>query len=196
MSNVIDPVYFKALAERDPEILCKNALCSYDNEERSYTLSVWDEDFVVKPVESKILKLSDSEYEVDILLGLTIIYYLLYSKDIRITGEWISEKDIPGGTTFFTGPHTIPTGLIDKKFPIIADFNSRCERLSGKRLDMGDAAYSFRILPRVPVAIIYWKGDDEYPVQSKLLYDRSITKHLTPDIIFGMAVEVCRKFAL
>jgi hypothetical protein len=195
MSNGIDPIYFKELSEKDPGEICRNALCNYDSKKRCFILNFFGEEYLIMPLERRITKLLATDYEVDILTGLTIIYYLLYSKDIRVTGEWISEKDIPGGTMFFTGPHTIPTNLIDKRFVNISDFSSRSEKLAGNRIDMGDSAFAFRVLPRVPVAVIYWKGDNEYPVQTKLLFDRSISDHLTPDIIFGMTVEVCKRIS-
>ena len=66
--------------------------------------------------------------------NLFIIHYLLKSKEIEISNEWISEKDIPGGTTFFRGPHEIPTNLtshrtfstLDKqRLPIFLAFKKR-----------------------------------------------------------------------
>lgn len=58
---------------------------------------------------------------------------------------------------------------------------------------MADAAYRFIVTPRIPVAVLYWKGDDEFPPEAKILYDRTITEHLTSDIIFALAVEICAR---
>ena len=59
--------------------------------------------------------------------------------------------------------------------------------------DMADAAYIFKITPRIPVAVLYWEGDDEFPPESKILYDKSITEHLASDIIFALAVAICTR---
>ena len=50
---------------------------------------------------------------------------------------------------------------------------------------MADASYSFNIAPRVKIAVLYYIGDEDFPAESKILYDRSIKD------IFAMAVEIC-----
>jgi hypothetical protein len=125
---------------------------------------------------------------------LFIIHYLLKSKEIGILNEWISEKDVPGGTTFFRGPHEIPTNLISLRFNSnINEFKKRCEQLHGIPVNMADAAYGFEITSRIPVAVLYWKGDDEFPAESKILYDRTITEHLASDIIYALSAGICER---
>jgi hypothetical protein len=194
LEQSIDPSYFLELAQRNPEVVCRHALCDYEPKTKSYHLSVWGEMYVISPYESKIMCFKDNKHQVSLLLGLFIVYYLLKSKDIAITKEWISEKDIPGGPTFFRGPHKIPTHIIENRYENnIKEFKEICEKLQGIPLDMADAAYAFRIAPRIPVAVQFWDGDEDFPAESKILFDKSITEHLSPDIIFCMAVEICRR---
>jgi len=194
MTYSIDISYFKELAEQNPEDLCGIALCNYDKKEKAYILSVWGENYGIYPDDCKIASLRNGKSDVNALFGLFIIYYLLKSKEIESSREWISEKDIPGGATFFRGPHAIPTQLIERRYANnINGFNEICEKLSGSRIDMADAAYSFQITPRIPAAVLFWNGDDEFLPESKILFDRTITEHLTPDIIFCLAVEICQK---
>ena len=58
---------------------------------------------------------------------------------------------------------------------------------------MADAAYRFEITPRIPVAVLYWNGDDDLPAESKLLYDQTITEHLASDIVWALAVGICER---
>ncbi|MDP3286260.1 MAG: DUF3786 domain-containing protein [Desulfobacterales bacterium] len=196
MTNAIDISYFNELAVKNPEDICKLALCEYDVKKKNYILFVWGENYGIYPHDNKIIRLRDGKSDINTLFGLFIVYYLLRSKEIRFSNEWISEKDIPGGATFFRGPHKIPTELIERKFEKdIQGFKEICKQLSGIRLDMADAAYYFQITPRIPVAVQFWKGDDEFPSESKILFDKTITKHLTPDIIFCLAAEICRRIS-
>ena len=107
MTNSIDSSYFIELAEKNPEDVCRLALCDYDPIKKGYRISVWGEDYGIYPKESQIIRLQENNQDVGHLLGLFIIYYLLRSKDISISKEWISEKDIPGGPTFFRGPRSL-----------------------------------------------------------------------------------------
>lgn len=197
MTYSIDSSYFKELAGKNPEDLCRLALCDYDKKLKAYILPVWGEEYGIFPDDCKILSLRKGKSDVNALFGLFIIYYLLKSRDITVSGEWISEKDIPGGTTFFRGPHEIPTQLIERRYANnIQGFKEICEQLSGNRINMADAAYSFQITPRIPAAVLFWNGDDEFRPESKILFDKTITEHLTPDIIFCLAVEICQRISM
>lgn len=196
MAYSIDSSYFKELAGKNPDDICRAALCGYNKKQKAYSLSVWGEDYGISPDEGRIVSLENGKSFSDSLLGLFIVYYLVNSREINPAGEWISEKDIPGGTTFFRGPHKIPTQLIENRYADdIQAFREKCENLSGSRIDMADAAYSFQITPRIPVAVLFWKGDDEFKPESKILFDKTITKHLAPDIIFCLAVEICQRIS-
>ncbi|MCG6879270.1 MAG: DUF3786 domain-containing protein [Deltaproteobacteria bacterium] len=179
----------------DPSDVCRRSVCSYDVQRRCYTLPVWDENFEVCPETSRIICPRDDTAKVDPFLSLFMVRYLLTAKDIPITREWISVKDIPGGVGFFQGPHAIPTDLIEERYGHQLDrFCHVCEQLGGMPMDMADKAYAFRIAPRIPVAVLLWKGDDEFPAESKLLFDKSISEHLALDIIFALSVFVCKTF--
>ena len=196
MTRVIDICHFQDLTRMDPEDVCRRALCRYDGNKGYYTLSVWGEDYAIYPDESRITHPGDDKSDINALLGLFIVHYLLTAKEIPINKEWISVKDIPGGVTFFRGPHTIPTYQIEKRYGNnVIGFCDTCEQLGGILLDMADKAYSFKIAPRIPVAILLWKGDDEFPVESKILFDRSIIEHLALDVVFSLAVEICARVA-
>ena len=194
MTNSIDSSYFVELAAKNFADICRLALCDYDPIKKGYRISVWGEDYGIYPYESKIIRLKKDNPNVNRLLGLFIIYYLLRSKDINISKEWISEKDIPGGATFFRGPHKIPTHIIETRYENnIEEFKEKCIRLHGIPLDMADAAYAFEITPRIPVIIQFWDKDDEFSAEAKILFDKTIVEQLPPDIVFCLTAEICRR---
>ena len=195
MTGLIDRIHFQDLSKQDPKDVCRRALCKYDDTNMFYSLSVWGDEYRIFPHQFKTDCTNKNMQSLHDYFYLFIIHYLLKSKEIEIFNEWISEKDIPGGTTFFRGPHEIPTNVISLRFNNnINEFKERCEQLHGFPLNMADAAYSFLITPRIPVAVLYWRGDDDFPAESKILYDRTITEHLASDIIFALAVGICERF--
>jgi len=194
MIDLIDRVYFQELSERKPKDVCRRASCEYDDINDLFILSVWGDEYGIFPNQFKIKCLDNKIQSLHEYFYLFIIHYLLTSKEIEITNEWISEKDIPGGTTFFRGPHQIPTNLISLRFNNnVNKFKERCEQLHGIPLNMADAAYRFKITPRIPVAVLYWKGDDDFPAESKILYDRTIAEHLASDVIYALAAGICNR---
>ena len=190
MANLIDEGYFYKLAEQNPKDVCRRSSCRYDAGKKVYILSVWGDEYTIDPLEKKIECICDPhEY-----FYLFIIYYLLNVKDIEIKKEWISEKDMPGGVTFFRGPHKIPTHLISHHFGNrVEAFEKRCEQLHGIPVEMADATYRFSITSHIPVSVLYWIGDEDFPPEVTILYDRTITEHLSLDMIFLLATEICTR---
>ena len=109
MSHQIDELYFEELTALDPDEVCRRTSSRFDKEKSCYYLNVWGRPFEISLKQKSITQLTEQPQPVDIFLGLFIILYLLRSKNIHISGQWISEKDMPGGVAFFSGPHTIPS---------------------------------------------------------------------------------------
>lgn len=186
--------YFEELAEKDPGEISGRTACRYDAAAGAYVLPVWGDEYVIHPHEARIECKADPDRRSSELFRLFIVYYLLRSKAAVSCNRWISEKDLPGGATFFRGPHEIPTRLITGFYGNdIEAFGERCRRLSGVPLEMADAAYRFDITANIPVAVLFWAGDDEFPPEAKILYDQTISQHLTLDIVFSLAVEICNR---
>jgi len=194
MTDIINPIHFQELSELNPKDACRRASCKYDDMNELYRLSVWGDEYGIFPNQLKINCMNNNTQSLHDYFYLFIIHYLLKSKEIEISNEWISEKDLPCGTTFFRGPHEIPTNLITLRFNNnINEFKKRCKQLHGIPLNMADAAYYFKITPRIPVAVLYWRGDDEFPAESKILYDKTIAEHLASDVIYALAVGICER---
>lgn len=193
MAEMIDKSYFRELDDAAPEALCTQGRCRYSADTHQYSLEIWGDQFVIDLVKRRIdhAGAGDPPHE---YLDLFAIYYLLRAKDVPLQREWVSEKDLPGGSTFFRGPHLIPTDLISKLFGNdLQKFQLRCARLGGAPIDMADAAYCFAITADIPVAVLYWTGDEDFPAEAKILFDRSIAKQLSLDIIWALAVGVCAR---
>jgi len=194
MPDLIDRMYFDQLSALDPVEVCTRAQCSYDGTDRAYTVAVWGQDYRVYPHLMQVAPAVVGSKRLHPYFDLFIVHYLLGAQAIEPAGQWISEKDIPGGATFFRGPHAIPTESLSGRFGNdLSAFKSRCEQLQGLPLDLADAACVFTIAPRIPVAVLYWRGDEEFPAEARLLFDRTIARHLAADIVFAVAVGICER---
>lgn len=194
MTTYVDHNYFQELANAAPAQICRKGRCRFDPVGRSYFLDIWGEEYVVDCERKRIERTGSGHPEPHEFFYLFVIYYLLSSQDTQPSGEWISEKDLPGGATFFRGPHRIPTELIGDRFgEDLEGFKKWSRELGGIPLNLADAAFRFDIAPDIPVAVLYWRGDEDFPAETGLLYDRSITKLLPLDILFALAVAICSR---
>jgi len=192
MSDQIKKINFLDLESCDPAEVTSRTGCEYDDIQRQYFLNVWGHRYCVdlKTYEVRADDGPGMETYNDYLY-LFILFYLMKTQSVTPSGTWVSEKDIKGGAAFFRGPHTIPADKITHKFGDDLDaLKRKCEKLGGTPIDLADVAFAFNITPVLPVAVLYWQGDSDFPSEAKLLFDRTIDQHLPLDIIYALAVEI------
>lgn len=194
MPHPVDPSHFEALAGMDPADVCRRAICRYDEEEPSYRLRAWGEEFIISPRQKRIERIAGGAWIPHPYFYIFLVHYLLGAQEIAFCDQWISEKDLPNGPTFFRGPHEIPTRQITSRYGADAEgFAERCAALGGTPMEMADQAFVFDIAPRIPAAVLLWEADPEFAAEAKLLFDKSISSHLAMDTVFALAVEICHR---
>jgi len=126
----------------------------------------------------------DSESEIPIQQKILILHYLNGTRTgTKLSGEWIGFQEIPDGR-FYLDAFTKRA-----KIPLINGFGDQPERLreiaamayDAKPFDHGDQSVLIQAFPRVPLALIIWKGDDEFPPDGNILFDRSVSNILSAE---------------
>ena len=94
------------------------------------------------------------------VLQILLIGYLVSENGGEPTGENISEKDLPGGVTFFQGAHALRVRPVAKRYGTDPDaFEQRGRELGGSPEACGDKAIRFLPFPHIPVTYVLWKQD-------------------------------------
>jgi hypothetical protein len=113
-----------------------------------------------------------------------IMHYLVQAKGAPLTNTWITFREIPSGEFYY------PAFVKRAKEPLVRTFGSQPEllidlgtKMGGTKGAEGNVALCFQTFPHVPVCLIIWAGDNEFPPDGNLLFDSSISKYLpTEDI--------------
>ena len=152
-----------------------------------YEVDVLDETYGIHPYARNISRTQGAASdEPNLGICLSSVVYLASAKDVPVTGEWVSPRELPGGGQFFTGPHDLPVGGLVERFGTDREaFNTAAQRLGGRPEQYADAAYSFRVFPRLPVAVLLWIEDDEFPARVSLLVDRTAHCHFPLDALLA-----------
>jgi hypothetical protein len=132
---------------------------------------------------------SDSGEELPIQQQVLLLHYLNGSKRSLLTGEWIAYQEVPDGRFY------LDAFLRRAKHPMVQGFGNQPELLvnlatevyGARPLDQGDLSVIVQALPMVPVALILWKGDEEFPPEGTILFDRSISDILSAEDIAWLA---------
>lgn len=113
-----------------------------------------------------------------------LLYYFVTADGAPLSGQWVSFADLPGGRTYNQAFQGYSGDVVRNSIPQIDGlecFKSACQSLGGQLLDIGSASFKFQALPRLPLLLTFWLGDEEFPSSCKVLFDSSATHYLPID---------------
>lgn len=174
------------LEARDPVEAA--ASCDAIKEGGRFRLSLFSRDYIIDPAERSITEALRPEHRVSYQTGLVLITALAKAQDIPQSGRMITPGELPGGRMFFTGPHELPTAPIVERFGSDAKgLIAAVGALGGRQVDeAADAALFIPGLPRVPMWLLLWEGDDEFEARAVMGIDDRAHYHLALDAVWAM----------
>ena len=126
--------------------------------------------------------------EVPITDRILLLHYLSKASGKPPTGEWISFDKVPGGEIYLP---VFRARSIDR---LVRGYSGREETLletarasGGRPAEFGDVSVCIQALPRVPVAVILWRGDEEFSPSGNLLFDATVTEYLPMEDVVVLA---------
>ncbi len=117
-----------------------------------------------------------------------ILHYMLAGKMPSPARQWISYREIPGAGFYFGAFVKRAVEPLKKVFGgDIAGFSRSTRQLNAAKIDTGDAGFEIRVLPAVSLQLIIWSGDDEFPAEANILFDKNIGRILSPEDVAWLA---------
>jgi len=161
----------------------------------SYVIQFLNSLYLVDPVRERITELNPNpRRELSEEFQILLIRYLVAKNPASLDGKEVSEKDFPGGVTFFQGPHTLHTTPIAERYGMDPDaFESRCRELGALTAPHGDRAMRFLPFPTIPVTYVLWTADEEFPASVSVLFDSSIARWFELDMIFTLVLTLTER---
>ncbi len=129
-------------------------------------------------------------------LQILILDYLVQGDGTKPLGRWIGFQELADGSFYrqafqgYSGNQLVR----DLREDVVA-FRRAAEALGGEPIQMGDAAYAFRVLPNLPLAVVWWAGDEEFPANATVLFDEIADRYLPTDGLAILGRMLCRKLA-
>lgn len=181
------------LTELEPEDVCSRARVAFNKSSGLYLLRSFLQDIFISPKDKEIFSNSP---ESDFLLNklghyskLSILWYLINAKAVPLSGELIKPGDMRGGQIYLRGTHVLPLDKIAEKYGSnIQELPKKSREFGGEQIDYGDVSVRLFPFPRVPVAILLWASDDEFPARADLLFDATCEIQLPADVIWSTAM--------
>ncbi|MBW1854297.1 MAG: DUF3786 domain-containing protein [Deltaproteobacteria bacterium] len=188
----------KELSGKDPDLIATLSgavIHRNDQGDISFSLDLINRDVIISWPDLQF-KYNDSAEELPIQQQAFLLHYLhgaLSSKGASVTGEWISFQDIPDGR-FYLGAF-----MKRAKDPLLKTFGHNPKQMveiaskayGASPLDHGDYSVVVKALPLVPIALILWEGDEDFPPEGNILFDKNISVILSAEdisLLAGMVV--------
>ena len=120
-------------------------------------------------------------------LAILLLHYLLKADGTRPADRWVAFRELPDGLFYAQAFAGHAEAVIAQAFGSDLDaFASAARHLAGTPLDLADASFRFEALPRLPMAVLVWEGDDEFPGRARVLFDANASHCLPTEDLSGL----------
>jgi hypothetical protein len=147
--------------------------------------------FLVQYPEVKVVEEGNS-VRVPQYLEIILLHYLLQSGGVPVADEWIAYRQLPGSALFEARFRQMAVN------PLLRIFGDDVEALrkAGEAVGgipitrTGDAAFRFTALPRIPMACIYFQGEEGIPSSVNILFDASAEYYLPTEDLSLLGISL------
>lgn len=142
--------------------------------------------------ESVTMHIAGRQQELPVEEKIILLHYLLQANGAPPAGQWITFRQIPDGHFYdvaFQRRTRTPFLLRFGHNPLL--YRKCAEKLGGSHIEGGDVGMLFQALPNIPVQLLLWRGDEELPPESTLLFDAHISHYLPAEdiaVLSGMLI--------
>jgi hypothetical protein len=184
------------LKRKNPERLaaCTGAIFTPTGEHSGeYRLSFWSREVLIR-FPDFLGNFTDTGEAINTFDLTMLAYYFERSDGAPMSGEWIAFNQIPGGLFYAQAFQGYSGDELTKTFGNDSDaFMDANERLGGRREFFGNLAYSYQVLPRVPIMVVCWLGDEDFPASYRILFDSNAHHHLVTDAYAILGSNLTRR---
>jgi hypothetical protein len=114
-----------------------------------------------------------------------LVYHIATSDGTEPEGRWIAFTELPDGTFYVSAWRGYTGEALVRRFGNDVETVARAAATLGVADDSlpGDVVSVMEVFPRVPIAFVYWVGDDEFEPRADFLFDATASRHLATDCL-------------
>ena len=128
--------------------------------------------------------------------GILILHYLITAKGTPATGKPIGFRQVPGGLFEYASfSREVLTPLLDHFGKEPERLVEAAANLGGAKAGYGDIAVGIKAFPNVPVAIVLWRGDDEFAPNGSMLFDSTVVDYLSTEDMSVLCERIVERLA-
>jgi hypothetical protein len=192
-SEMANEGLWQQLLKLDGQKTAQRAKCRYLPNPERYIIRLLNSEYMVNLPEKKVLLASrrsggsaEQASEAGFAEELCILTYLINSQDLPVADKLVTAQALPEGQFFFRGPHKLATEKLEEVFGQCPErLYEVAGKFGAKRREFGDASIELYVLPRVPLTIVIWRGDEEFGARVSILFDETAAAQLPLDALLA-----------
>ncbi|MEW6350159.1 MAG: DUF3786 domain-containing protein [Thermodesulfobacteriota bacterium] len=190
-----NPLHWEDLRTRPSEMVLRRKGVKEAALGKAFEITFLDAAYLVDPHRETITELfPEPNRPLSEAFQILLIRYLVAEYGGPADGRDVSEKDLPGGVTFFQGPHALHVSPITKRFgDDPTAFLELGRAFGGEVRSYGDGSLRFLPFPEIPVTYVLWRADEEFPASVSVLFDASITRWFELDMVFTLVMVLTER---
>jgi hypothetical protein len=171
----------KRMQQLSPDKISKSSLIQYDWLKNCLVFESFGQEIEISYPEGQVCFKGTDEKLVLFGWDLMLLNYLSNSKELPVKNEWVSYRELPQGNVFYPN---IKTHVLEALSQFFTESNKKLIRNALAKLGFifveskADIAATAKFVPRVPVLIQFWEGEDEVPSSCQILFDRTIADQM------------------
>jgi len=188
-----DQLAWALVADKEPTVLARQADVQYDFVANKFSMQCFGQEVLVDvsnyTITSHSLLGEKLLHGLGHFFDLAVLWYLGRARNIPPSGRMISPASLSGGEIFQRGSHILPLDQISARYGSdFGEFYKRGMELGGQQMEHGDASLRLLPFPRVPLTMILWGADEEFPARADMFFDATCEQHLPTDVIWSTAM--------
>ena len=190
-----------SLKDSNPQLLASNTGSVYqqlNGDHGVFHLFVWDQSFDLSYPEFIARDLRTGQ-ELPLITQALVLYYFSIADGTIPEQGWIAFSELPDGRFYnqafqgYTGRKLESTFHNDfQEFERVALVLGGIAMKSSPNMP-GDCAFAVQALPRVPLLVAAWQGDEDFPSSFQILFDASVSHYLSTDSCAILGSMLTRK---
>ena len=183
------------LAEiKDLEAQCRKTDAQYQAARKAISLRHLNQSYLIAFPDGEV-SLVGKEVDVPLRDKILILHYFTQAKGTPLANKMISFKELPEGAHYF------PTFYLRAIKSLVSCFGKEPQRLldiaktlDGQKADYGDTAVTVNAFSQIPITLVLWQGNDEFPPEGSIMFDSTISDYLPTEDIIVLCETIVRRF--
>jgi hypothetical protein len=177
-----------AITEQTTDDVVKRTQCLLGENLRSYIIPFLGQKYTLKMVDKTVETQDGNQFFNLFIIGI-ILHYMTHAQAKPMVNKFISFRELWGGNEYF---YAFNNRVLK---PLIGILNKKPERLitigeylGGEKIEKGEFGVTIPALPRVPITILYWSGDEEVDASANLLFDATANEQMETEALAWLSI--------